>query len=153
MNDISIMITIKNLLPVVVAGFTDHGFEKALSVVASLIFVGAFILQFFSIYRHGGRDAVVSMLTWVLVACLCTAVAGYYWQQQRDFFQVVLLLILTGGALSCFLISIIARSTLDEEVARRKGEASPDTTRDDQLEHAAAAIRERLAVARKRKEA
>lgn len=153
MNDVPIMITIKNLLPLVLAGYDELGFEKALSVVASLIFVGAFILQFFSIYRHGGRDAVVSMLTWVLVAGLCAAVAGYYWQQQRDFFQVVLLLILTGGALSCFLISIIARGTIEEEVQRRKAEVGPDSSRDDQLEHTAAAMRERLALARKRKEA
>ena len=78
-----------------------------MSIGASLIFVGVFVLQFFAIYRHGGRDAVVSMLTWLLVACLCLTVAGYYWQQERDVFQAVLLLILTGGALSCFLFSLV----------------------------------------------
>ncbi len=147
------MNTINNLLLLVAAGYDEIGFDKALSVVASLIFIGTFILQFFSIYRHGGRDAVVSMLTWVLVACLCAAMAGYYWQQQRDFFQVVLLLILTGGALSCFLISIFARNAIEDEVERLKAESGQETNREDQIEQAAAAMREKLAIARKRKEA
>src|ERR1035437_10327031 len=107
----------------IAAGFQVIALEKAVSIGGSLIFVGVFMLQFFSIYRHGGRDAIVSMLTWLLVACLCLAVAGYHWQQQRDFFQAILLLCLAGGAISCFLISLISRKTLEQEAERRKSEA------------------------------
>ncbi|MBP9713510.1 MAG: hypothetical protein KBD60_07430 [Sterolibacterium sp.] len=142
--------TLKDALLLIATSFDALGYEKALGMLASLIFVGVFILQFFSIYRHGGRDAVVSLLTWVLVACLCASLAGYYWQQQRDFFQVVLLLILTAGALSCFLLSIVARSTLNEEVERRKGDAVADAPRDDQFAQVAKTMRERIALARQR---
>ncbi len=141
---------ITNLIPFA-ADFENIAFDKALSIFASLIFVGAFMLQFFSIYRHGGRDAVVSMLTWLLVACLCLTVAGYYWQQERDFFQAVLLLFLTGGALSCFLVSLVSRKTLDQESARRKVEVASAPSKTDQFVVAAAEFRERLAQARSRK--
>ena len=145
--------TLNGLVSVVLAGLDGIGIEKAVGLGAALIFVGAFILQFFSIYRHRGRDAVVSMMTWVLVACLCMTVAGYYWQQQRDFFQVVLLLFLAGGALSCFMLSAMSRQTLAEESARRKGESIVPSEREAQAEQLAADIRARFADARRRKTA
>jgi uncharacterized protein involved in response to NO len=152
MSDFQGMGVIREALVLSAASLEALGFEKVLSVVASLLFVGVFILQFFSVYRHGGRDAVVSMMTWVLVACLCAALAGYYWQQQRDFFQVVLLLILTGGAISCFLLSIIARVTLGEEAERRRTERGEITAnRDDQVSQAIADMRGKIALARQRK--
>jgi len=135
------------------ANFQEVALEKVVSIGGSLIFVGVFVLQFFSIYRHGGRDAIVSMLTWLLVACLCLAVGGYYWQQQRDFFQAVLLLCLAGGALSCFLISLISRKTLEEEAERRKSEVASVPSSSDQMIAASTAMRERLAKARHRNEA
>ncbi len=152
MSELSVMMAFKSWLPLLMSAVQDMDFDKVLSICASLVFIATFILQFFSIYRHGGRDAVVSMMTWVLVAGLCTALAGLYWQQQRDFFQVVLLLILAGGALSCFLISAMSRETLQQEVARRKGEAAGGVSAlDSAIEDKAAAMRERLALARQRK--
>ena len=152
MSELSVMMAFKSWLPLLMSAVQDMDFDKVLSICASLVFIATFILQFFSIYRHGGRDAVVSMMTWVLVAGLCTALAGLYWQQQRDFFQVVLLLILAGGALSCFLISVMSRETLQQEVERRKGEAAGEASAlDSAIEDKAAAMRERLALARQRK--
>lgn len=139
-------------LPLLLSGIHDLDIEKLLSVIASLIFVGAFVLQFFSIYRHGGREAVVSMMTWVLVASLCSALAGYYWQQQRDFFQVILLLILSAGALSCFLISALSRKTLEQEIQRRKIEDAPANHQlEAEIANTASTMRHRLAQARQRK--
>jgi vacuolar-type H+-ATPase subunit I/STV1 len=153
MDTSSLLQAFSSLAPVA-ASFQEISLEKVVSIGGSLIFVGVFILQFFSIYRHGGRDAIVSMLTWLLVACLCLAVAGYYWQQQRDFFQAVLLLCLAGGALSCFLVSLISRDTLKQEAERLKSEAMVMPNKSaEEANAAAAAIRERLAKARHRKEA
>ena len=151
MDTASLMQAFTSLIPDA-ASFQDIPLDKVVSIGGSMIFVGVFILQFFSIYRHGGRDAVVSMLTWLLVACLCLAVAGYYWQQQRDFFQAILLLCLAGGAVSCFLISLLSRKTLEQEVVRRKSEAVAMPSTSNQASAAAAAIRERLAKARQRNE-
>lgn len=150
MDIVSLMESIASLWSIA-PGFGEIAFDKVVSIGASLIFVGVFVLQFFSIYRHGGRDAVVSMLTWLLVACLCLTVAGYYWQQERDVFQAVLLLTLTGGALSCFLISFVSRTTLDLELERRNFDISTVSSRSAQVEVAAAEFRERLAKARERK--
>ncbi len=151
MSEFSVMLVLKSWLPLLQSAVQELGFDKILSVIASLVFIATFILQFFSIYRHGGRDAVVSMMTWVLVAGLCTALAGLYWQQQRDFFQVILLLILAGGALSCYLISILSKETLKQEVERRRFEKPVSSALDSAVEDKAAAIRERLALARQRK--
>lgn len=147
---ISFMERIAGLLAVSPA-LGEVALDKAISMGASLIFVGVFVLQFFSIYRHGGRDAVVSMLTWLLVACLCLTVAGYYWQQERDVFQAILLLILTGGALSCFMISFASRATIDMEIERRSHDSAAVSEKTAQLEQASAEFRERLAKARQRK--
>ena len=154
MSGFSLMGHVWDVLQLLQASYDALGFEKVLSLTASFIFVGVFLLQFFSIYRHGGREAVVSMLTWVLVAGLCTVLAGYYWQQQRDFFQVVLLLILTVGALICVLMSYMARSTIAEEVVRRQMESTGarEISHDDEMDQAIVAMRDRLALARKRKE-
>ena len=152
MSGFSLMGHVWDVLQVLQASYDALGFEKVLSLTASFIFVGVFLLQFFSIYRHGGREAVVSMLTWFLVAGLCTVLAGYYWQQQRDFFQVILLLILTAGALSCLLMSYMARNTIAEEVVRRQTESTAMAAHPDSMDQAIAAMRDRLALARKRKE-
>lgn len=152
MSGFSLMGQVWEVLQLLQASYDALGFEKALSLTASFIFVGVFLLQFFSIYRHGGREAVVSMLTWFLVAGLCTVLAGYYWQQQRDFFQVILLLILTAGALSCLLMSYMARHTIAEEVVRRQTESTMMAVHPDPMDQAIVAMRDRLALARKRKE-
>lgn len=152
MSGFSLMGHVWDVLQILQASYDALGFEKVLSLTASFIFVGVFLLQFFSIYRHGGREAVVSMLTWFLVAGLCTVLAGYYWQQQRDFFQVILLLILTAGALSCLLMSYMARNTIAEEVVRRQAESTVMATHPDPMDQAIVAMRDRLALARKRKE-
>ncbi|HQW20386.1 MAG TPA: hypothetical protein PLI90_06910 [Rhodocyclaceae bacterium] len=152
MDTVSLMHIFTILMPAA-ANLQDVPLDKVASIGASMIFIGVFILQFFSIYRHGGRDAVVSMLTWLLVACLCLAVAGYYWKQERDFFQAILLLCLTGGAISCFLVSLLSRKTLVQESERRKSETAVTPGYSDQAVIAANAVRERFAQARTRKEA
>lgn len=150
MDAASLIQTFASLVPTV-AKLQEVPLEKVASIGASMIFVGVFVLQFFSIYRHGGRDAVVSILTWLLVACLCLAIAGFYWQQERDFFQAVLLLCLAAGAVSCFLVSLASRKTLEKEAGRRKSEAAPSSAAASaQVMSSVDAMRQRFARARTR---
>ena len=60
MDNISLMHIFTNLIPSI-ANLQDVPLDKIASIGASMIFIGVFVLQFFSIYRHSGRDAVAGI--------------------------------------------------------------------------------------------
>lgn len=53
MTDLSSMGHVRDALLPAITIYDDLGLEKPLSLAASPVFVGVFLLQFFSIYRHG----------------------------------------------------------------------------------------------------
>lgn len=120
-------------------------FESAVVLIVSVaIAFIAISLQFITVLRHRGQDAVVNSFTWLLLAGFAAAVGAMVWQRHGDFFLMLTLEILASGALSGYLLNLRYRRLLAEVSAQREAAEYVPT----EHENVAAALRERLRAAR-----
>jgi uncharacterized membrane protein YfcA len=76
-------------------------------IIATAIALGAIVLQFITLMRHDGRQAVVSSLTWVLLAGFAALMGALFYQTLQDFFLVLLMALLVAGATAGFVLHYI----------------------------------------------
>lgn len=94
-------------------------------IVSTAIAFGAIVMQFLALLRHQGDEAVVSSMTWLLLASFSVAMGAYFWREFSDFFLVVLMGLLALGAVAGYLLNLSKREMLERvRRARRRAQAS-----------------------------
>lgn len=119
--------------------------ESAVVLIISSAFAFAAItLQFLTVLRHKGQEAVVDAFTWVLLGAFSALVGALVWQQHGDFFLMLVLEFLAAAAISGYLLSLRYRKLLSDVEEDRKKKSRVPTEHLD----AAAGIRDKLRAAR-----
>jgi uncharacterized membrane protein YfcA len=113
-------------------------------IVSTAIAFGAIVMQFLALLRHQGEEAVVSSLTWLLLASFSVAMGAYFWREFSDFFLVLLMGLLALGALAGYLLNLSKREML-ERVRRARALAQASRS---EMTDAAISLRLKLQRAR-----
>lgn len=121
----------------------------ALLILSVAVAFVAICMQFLTVLRHGGKDAVVSSFTWLLLASFAAAVGALVWQEHGDFFLLLLMELLASGALAGGILNLRYRKLL-REVARERAAANHTPT---EFEDVAEALRRKLRAAREARQA
>lgn len=127
---------------------TKVDLETAVVLILSVgVAFVAITLQFLTVLRHAGKDAVVNAFTWLLLAAFSAAVGALLWQRHGEFFLMLVMEILASGALAGTILNIRYRRMLGEiEKERQAPEYAPT-----EFENVAAALQNKLRAAREKK--
>jgi hypothetical protein len=97
----------------------DQETAVMLIVSVAVAFV-AITLQFLTVLRHKGQDAVINSFTWLLLAAFAAAAGGLIWQRHGEFFLTLLMEILASGALAGTILNLRYRKLLKEVAKQRQ---------------------------------
>ena len=113
-------------------------------IVSTAIAIGAVFMQFLTLLRHEGEDAVASSFTWLLLASFAIAAGAFFWRQFGDYFLALLMGLLASGAMASFILNQTKRDVIE----RVKEARHPDAIFTPELDHAGHALRKKIEMAR-----
>lgn len=113
-------------------------------IVATAIATGAVLMQFLTLMRHHGEDAVVSSFTWLLLALFSVTMGAYFWRQYDDYFLVLLMGVLASGAIASYILNLSKREVIDE-VRKKRWQAAGHL---HELDNTGESLRRKLKAAR-----
>lgn len=120
-------------------------FTALLVIVSTTIAFGAIVLQFFAVLRHDAQQAVLSSMTWLLLAAFGAAMGAYFHRSLGDFFLVLLMALLSAGGVAGLLLHLSRRATIAQA---REERLIHRLSRRLSAEETAAKLRQKLAQAR-----
>jgi hypothetical protein len=118
-------------------------------IVSTAIATGAVLMQFLTLMRHEGEEAVVSSYTWLLLASFAVAMGAFFWRQHGDYFLVLLMGVLASGAMATFILNLSKRDVIER--VRETRETTSGST--PELDDAISTLRNKLKSAREARQA
>jgi len=120
-------------------------FTATLVIVSTTIAFGAIVLQFIAVLRHDAHQAVLSSMTWLLLAAFAAAMGAYFHQTLGEFFMVLLMALLSAGGLAGLILNLGRREVIQRAIEEQHTRFAPPTA-----EQAAAELRRKLDKARRK---
>ncbi len=114
-------------------------------IVFTAVALGAIIMQFLTLVRHEGEQAVVSSMTWLLLASFSVAMGAYIWREYSDYFLVLLMGLLAAGAIAGYMLTLSKREIIDRVRRTRRVTGG----RRAEVQNAASSLRIKLRHARR----
>lgn len=123
--------------------------ETATVLILSVgVAFAAITLQFLTVLRHKGKDAVVNAFTWLSLAAFSASVGALLWQRHGEFFLMLVMEILASGAIAGTILNLRYRKMLAAIAQERKAPEYVPT----EFENVAASLRNKLRAAREQKQ-
>lgn len=113
-------------------------------IVSTAIATGAVLMQFLTLMRHEGEEALVSSFTWLLLASFAVTMGAFFWRQYGDYFLVLLMGVLASGAIASYILNLSKRDVI-ERVRESRQQLSGHLP---ELDTAVSELREKLKAAR-----
>ena len=89
-------------------------FTAAVVIISTAIALGAIVLQFITLMRHDGREAVLSSITWLLLAAFAALMGAVFYHTLHDFFLMLLMAMIVAGATAGLVLHYIKSEQIRE---------------------------------------